>query len=74
MRRTSCRLVTLRGALQFNDVQTGIYVDDVDAEFRRLALQGGLLGGGLGIAALLTGVADRLRNEVDGFLDSIRAA
>ncbi len=34
-------------------VGTGVYVDDIDAEFRRHALQAGLLGGGLGIAALL---------------------
>ncbi|WP_159107391.1 cache domain-containing protein, partial [Azospirillum sp. B506] len=34
-------------------VGTGVYVDDIDADFRRHALQAVLLGGGLGIAALL---------------------
>ncbi|PWC88220.1 methyl-accepting chemotaxis protein [Azospirillum sp. TSO5] len=34
-------------------VATGVYVDDIEADFRRNALQAGLLGGCLGIAALL---------------------
>ncbi|SMF79727.1 methyl-accepting chemotaxis sensory transducer with Cache sensor [Azospirillum oryzae] len=34
-------------------VGTGVYIDDIEADFRRYALQAGLLGGGLGIAALL---------------------
>jgi len=34
-------------------VGTGVYVDDIDADFRRHAVEAGLLGGGLGIAALL---------------------